>query len=352
MEARATQLAESRPQLDSPLRVGIPINAPERAPKAKSDELIRANTFSPQAFAVSKKNQLNLIKFGKSLIEESTASGKSTNPGHDALAQTSIQDFTVLALSSKRADKKEVEATAYASLGVIYDDQSNYKLSIENYQLYLQICEDINDTIGIACACNCIGVDYMILANPAGSIFSIQLNDNSVEHLNNALSYHARHLEIGPDPGAQFVANTNMGLCLAMLGNINQAAKHHQDALRVAIKMQTLYGQSIAVGNLGMLAVIRNDYSTAKTCFDQHLQLVQALADYEAEINAWKLLANLYKLNDNHIDALDALGHARTIAEREGYLNDLRRINCLIGVTQGTLDFFNFSSSLLEQQQM
>lgn len=58
MEARATQLAESRPQLDSPLRVGIPINAPERAPKAKSDELIRANTFSPQAFAVSKKKPI------------------------------------------------------------------------------------------------------------------------------------------------------------------------------------------------------------------------------------------------------------------------------------------------------
>jgi tetratricopeptide (TPR) repeat protein len=350
MEARATQLAESRPQLDFPLRVGIPINAPERRPKPKSDDIIRANTFSPQALAISKKNQANLAAFGESLIDSPNKTPVNTE--HNALVATSIKDFTVLALSSKRADKKEVEATAYASLGVIYDDQSNNKLAIENYELYLAICEDINDTIGIACACNCIGVDYMNLANPAGSIFSIQLNDDSVAHLNKALSYHSRHLEIGPDPGAQFVANTNMGLCLAMLGNINQAAKHHQDALRVAIKMQTLYGQSISVGNLGMLAVIRSDYSTAKTCFDQHLQLVQALADYEAEINAWKLLANLYKLNENHIDALDALGHARAIAEREGFLNDLRRINCLIGVTQGTLDFFNFSSSLLEQEQM
>ena len=30
-----------------------------------------------------------------------------------------------------------------------------------------------------------------------------------------------------------------------MLGDFSSAAKNHQDALRIAIKMQTLYGQSI-----------------------------------------------------------------------------------------------------------
>jgi hypothetical protein len=43
------------------------------------------------------------------------------------------------------------------------------------------------------------------------------------------------------------------GLCFGIIGDIIQSAKYHQDALRVAIKMQTLYGQSIAVGNLGMV---------------------------------------------------------------------------------------------------
>lgn len=347
MEARATQLADARPQLDSPLRVGIPVNAPDRKMKQKSDEIIGTNTFSPQALAVSKKNLYSLVYNAKELDpQKSKPTSTATNMDHDALIQTSIRDFTTLALSSKRANKKEVEATAYASLGVIHDDQGNYHGAINNYELYLQLCEDISDEIGIACACNCIGVDYMILANPKCSIFSMQLNDESVAYLNKALEYHMRHAKIGPDSGAEFVANTNMGLCLAMLGNLNEAAKHHQDALRVAIKMQTLYGQSIAVGNLGMLALVKNDFATAKTCFDQHLQLVQALADYEAEISAWKLLAHLYKLNENHIDALGSLNHARVIAEREGYLNELRRINCLVGLTQGTLDFFNFANSL------
>jgi tetratricopeptide (TPR) repeat protein len=287
-DGRATQLAETRPQLDCPLRVAIPVNAPERKAKPKSDEVIRTTTFSPKAQNVSRKILWNLI-YGDTATNPAGGGKKSDSTEvtieHDALMQTSIRDFTVLALSSKRANKKEIEATAYASLGVIHDDQKNYKLANENYNLYLQICEDINDDIGVACACNCMGVNYIIMANPDASIFSIHLNDESVSNLNKAMEYHSRHLEIGPDAGAHFVANTNLGLCYAMMGDINQAAKHHQDALRIPIKMQTLYGQSIAVGNLGMLAVIRTDYSTAKTCFDQHLQLVQALADFEAVRN-------------------------------------------------------------------
>lgn len=58
--------------------------------------------------------------------------------------------------------------------------------------------------------------------------------------------------------------------------------------------MQTLYGQAIAVGNLGLLASLKRDWPTARTCLEQHLQLVQALLDSDAEINAWKLIAALH----------------------------------------------------------
>lgn len=69
---------------------------------------------------------------------------------HDALMKTAVkvlfacirnagslifgakQDFSVLALSSKRAERKDVEATAYASLGVIHDNQANYILVIHS----------------------------------------------------------------------------------------------------------------------------------------------------------------------------------------------------------------------------
>ena len=111
--------------------------------------------------------------------------------------------------------------------------------------------------------------------------------------------------------------------------------------------MQTLYGQSIAVGNLGNLALLKSDLVTARTCFEQYLQLVQALLDPEAEIKAWKILANLATLESNHDLALENLQQASRIALKSKYMNELRRINCLIGEAQGTLMFDNHSSNLV-----
>lgn len=132
----------------------------------------------------------------------------------------------------------------------------------------------------------------------------------------------------------QFVALTNLGICYGIQRNVIQvnfycvqmatensiliiifyktcqSAKSHQDALRLAIKMQSVRGQAISVGNLGMLALLKADRATATTCFEQvkvivfyfknseynilccmqHLSLVQALQDKEAEVNAWKMV--------------------------------------------------------------
>ncbi len=148
----------------------------------------------------------------------------------------------------------------------------HFNRAIEKYKLYLQICDEIGDSVGSACACNCIGVNYILMACPPsdiGCLQGINLTPENREYLEKAAYYHSKHLEIGPDSGGRFVANTNLGLCYGMSGDINASAKHHQDALRIAIKMQTLYGQSIAVGNLGLLALVKKDYPTSRTCFDQ-----------------------------------------------------------------------------------
>lgn len=124
---------------------------------------------------------------------------------------------------------------------------------------------------------------------------SVELN---LEYLNKAIEFHRAHLQVA-DAGGQFVAHSNLGLCFGMLRDWAQAGQHHQEALRIAIKLQTLYGQSIAVGNLGLLALTKGDTQTAKTCLEQHLQLVQTLQDVEAEVNAWEMVntSNIAKLH-------------------------------------------------------
>lgn len=71
------------------------------------------------------------------------------------------------------------------------------------------------------------------------------------------------------DDGGQFVAHINLGLCKAVLGKHDESLHHNQEALRVAVRVGTLFGQSIAVGNLGILAKKQHDYVTAQACLEQ-----------------------------------------------------------------------------------
>jgi hypothetical protein len=50
-------------------------------------------------------------------------------------------------------------------------------------------------------------------------------------------------------------------------------------------------------------------------------------------------------VQENHLDALEDLEEARRIAEKEGYLNELRRIHCLVGVSRGALQFGEFTQN-------
>lgn len=344
-----TQLADNHPQIDTPIRILIPpgTNAPSRNNPSCRDDYIRSNAFSPSAFTLAAtSNNMNLGPNTR-LPSLNTTSNTDT----DAKVKTAIHDYTVLAFSSHRAGKRDIEGSAYISLAVIHDNLGNLKGGIENYKLYLNICKELGDSTGEATAYNCLGVNYMMLACPssdAGFLSGFQETTQSVEYINNAITNHENHLNIA-DSGGQFVAHINLGLCFGVKGDLTTAAKHNQSALRIAIRMQTLYGQSISVGNLGMLATIKADYKTARTCFEQHLQLVQSLHDVEGEINAWKMLAKLSTLQDLHEDAIELLDNARSIASKHEYRNELRSILCLMGIAHASADFNEFSAELVEQ---
>jgi tetratricopeptide (TPR) repeat protein len=357
----STQLADARPKIDQPLRIQIPlsINAPSRVECVSKDLQIQQSAFSPAAFRNTNYFIIPYLAQSKTtkLSSLPTLSDSSINMDHDAQIKTAIRDYSTLAFSSKRAGKKDVEAAAYVSLGVIYDNQNNYMMGINYYKQYLELSEELEDGTGISIACNCIGVNYMLLAIPdtdAGTLAAGKNAETNSDYLRKAIEYHQKHFDVA-DLGGKFVSSTNLGLCYGILGDIALSGQNHQEALRTAIKMQTLYGQSISVGNLGLLALSKGDAKTSRTCLEQHLQLSQTLEDVEAEVNAWKLLAKAATLNEDSIAALEYLEHARRVARRENYPSQLRRIHCQIGITKGTstmqIYFDNLVSQVMKQDE-
>ena len=224
----STQLADTRPQFDVALRVAIPVNTPARAQKILRDTLIRMNAFSPGAYAIS-RHLIDASRSSEDDVERilsSTESSTSFNLDNDSNIKTCVKDFTMVAASSRRAGKKDVEATAYVSLGVICDNQGKLLEGIDFYLKYLNISEEIGDDLGCACACNCLGVNYMLLASPptdAGILQGVKRTSQGREYLNNAIEYHSKHLSIGPDPGGNFVAHSNLGLCYGMTGTTHRS---------------------------------------------------------------------------------------------------------------------------------
>ena len=105
-------------------------------------------------------------------------------------------------------------------------------------------------------------------ASDEGFLNGFRATEQSIAYIDRAIEYHSQHVSVA-DAGGKFVGNVNLGLCYGVKGDVATAARHQQNALRIAIKMQTLFGQSIAVGNLGMLAMIKADYATARTCYEQ-----------------------------------------------------------------------------------
>jgi len=58
---------------------------------------------------------------------------------------------------------------AYFSIAVLYDNMGKLVKGLEYYCRFLEVCQAINDVLGLGLAYNCLGVNCMYLACPVES---------------------------------------------------------------------------------------------------------------------------------------------------------------------------------------
>jgi len=387
------------------------MKAPHRVEPPTREQQIRDQAFSPQAFTLrvqvltpllsediqtrlrEEKNKKQVVWGADDQRPQMNgmASGEDGGKGSqkdkqwgqmDATYRTAIRDLQMLAYSSKRAGKTETEGHAYYALGVLLDNLGHFHKAIEAYNSFLGVCRASQEVVQEALAHNCIGVDSMLLAMKAMNdgrdcsqeewdtgasiddpIVATDTNimdplnlqpdkeapipDTAQDLLNKALECHNNHLLI-TDDGGKCVAHTNMGLCYGLLNKFPVAATHHQEALRMALKIQSLGAQSIAVGNLGLLAMRQGDNNTARSCMEQHLQLVQSLKDTSSEIHAWSQLGYLANKERNYEEGSRCFEQAARLADQQGDFSTLKRLNCNIGIARGNLKMMEYLQNRVE----
>mmetsp|Transcript_11005 Transcript_11005/g.20939 ORF Transcript_11005/g.20939 Transcript_11005/m.20939 type:complete len:690 (-) Transcript_11005:219-2288(-) len=126
--------------------------------------------------------------------------------------------------------------------------------------------------------------------------------------------HHSQHRDLADLPG-QFIAHCNLGLVCKDSGFAKDSARHHQHALRAAIRMNSLVGQSIAVGNLGLTGFAHNDLLTAKVCMERHLELSTHLRDHEGQKIALQKLGEIASHQGNYDQATTFFSGAKKLAQ-------------------------------------
>jgi hypothetical protein len=224
------------------------------------------------------------------------------------MAVRRIQDLELLTFACRRASKIREEGRAHFSLAVLRDNLGQYQKALESYNNFLRICKECNDGQGQALAYHCIAVNYQLLggtpAGPGGTATSantspllpspvqnrnqtpsgqqpVQMQSTAIgglgvglggasggaggasenvpapgvrpELLRKAIVFHNKHRE-SSDAVGKFVAHLNMGLAYAQLGEKEASTVNHQYALRYALQLHSLEGQSLAIGSLSFSA--------------------------------------------------------------------------------------------------
>ena len=206
------------------------------------------------------------------------------------------------------------EGRAYYSTGVLSDNLGKYKQAIEHYQKFLQVCKAIGDVHGEALAYNCIGVDFQKLA------------ETEPKHFKDAIEYHLKHKEIA-DVAGKFLAHVNLGIIYASMGDAEKASINHQFALRYAIQMSSVAGQSVAIGNLGKIGgegVSSAQQDKLQLFVERYLELSSELKYRKGEGSAFLQLGQLLTQKGDYDSSTRHFYRAMKIAEETGDLVSVR----------------------------
>jgi len=324
-------------QVNQPQRIKAPqsLNAPARLQGATIDDELLMKAFSPAAH-----RDIYHVPDTELPKQMSTVTTTSDKFGFDTL----IADARMMATACRRSALKDGEGIAQYKLGVLLDNTSKHEEAIKAYTKYLQICEELGDTRGVALAANCIGVDYQIMAKPLRQIDAAQ----HFKLLHRALDNHNRHLAV-TDLTGKFVALSNAGLTLTAMEDFDNAIQHHQKALTVSLQLKNKLMQSVAMGNIGYVGQLQGEYETAKQAITQHVDLAKSLGDHAAQSKGYQVLGCFASAQRDYVQAIDCFEVSHALAKAHGCPGLVKVAKCHIGAARGN-DLFEAEMNKLAKR--
>ncbi|MCZ8197213.1 MAG: tetratricopeptide repeat protein [Flavobacterium sp.] len=221
-------------------------------------------------------------------------------------------------------------ARAFASLGVIYSEQGNYYVSLENYHKALKLYLEVGQKNNISKIYNNIGIAYKSQRN----------NTKALEYLKKALKIQT---EIGEQTVP--VTLTNIGVIYFEQNNLSEALKHYSkaenlfkkidntrgfallnnylgdyykktkdntkaisyynSAVKIYDELQNKHGASLALYNLGQLYFDQKNFTESMKFAEKSLTYAKEIGVLDQTFHSEKLMSELYEAQNNQAKSLE-----------------------------------------------
>lgn len=267
-----------------------------------------------------------------------------------------IQDLELLTFACRRASKVREEGRAHFSMGIFRDNLKEYQKGIECYNQFLRVCKECNDGQGCALAYHCIAVDYQLLGgvDSGPSAAGREASSSSPatvkpEVLKKAIFYHNKHRE-NSDSVGKFVAHLNMGLAYAQLGERESSTVNHQYALRYALQLHSLEGQSLAIGSLGFSAgMYDNDPEKMRVLIERYVHLCDTLKQPRNQASALKKLGVIASQQGDSEQSIQYFQQAIDYARSTGDHEAEKDCSVRLGIAAGQAKMAEHIGNILQQ---
>lgn len=182
--------------------------------------------------------------------------------------------------SKIKKKRQQIKADAYSSIGSAMRKVRNFPKSVECFQKYLQICEELADTRGKTMAFGNMG----------------DLHRN-LGHIKQAMECFEKELQIAEvtgDKSLEFHAHTNLGLCYRDVGEYQKALRCYEKSLAVVMVTRCKKDEGGAYSNLSNIYRYLGDPVKALSYSKKHLELATQLGDLKGQFIASGGLGNAY----------------------------------------------------------
>merc|ERR1712187_27290 len=169
------------------------------------------------------------------------------------------------------------------------------------------------------------------------------------EMLRKSIQYHNKH-RFHSDSVGKFVAHLNMGLIYAQLGEREASTVNHQYALRYALQLHSLEGQSLAIGSLSFSAgMYDNDPEKMRVLVERYVDLCNTLKQPRNQALALKKLGMLASEQGDCEQSINYFQQAIECARSQGD-REIEKDCCVrLGIAAGQKGMAKHLSSILQK---